>query len=269
MDGWKTSFLLGWPIFRGELLVSGRVLFGSIRILLYAHRWPTGVFPRVRGSCKSRWNKSILIRRKKLKRNYDAVVSESLRSSIPALEGRDPLISGLISKPSNSCSTTRVISVSPFFRTPTLEAGGRPKMPFEVSSKNRLDVVFRVDRRTSSNFHTFETKNRRVYASFSYKPIFTKLQKYYFLRGFRNCRGSTRPGHEYYFSIFFQPPKKSQENHPPNTQNLSDREMIRWHSKFDVKIRHDFFSGIDGLKSTSTFREVSGDKLLREFLDLV
>ena len=25
MDGWKTSFLLGWPIFRGELLVSGRV----------------------------------------------------------------------------------------------------------------------------------------------------------------------------------------------------------------------------------------------------
>ena len=25
MDGWNTSFLLGWPIFRGELLVSGRV----------------------------------------------------------------------------------------------------------------------------------------------------------------------------------------------------------------------------------------------------
>ena len=23
MDGWNTSFLLGWPIFRGELLVSG------------------------------------------------------------------------------------------------------------------------------------------------------------------------------------------------------------------------------------------------------
>ena len=39
---------------------------------------------------------------------------------------------------------------------------------------------------TSSNFHTFETKNRRFYASFSYKPIFTKLQKYYFLQGFRN-----------------------------------------------------------------------------------
>ena len=38
---------------------------------------------------------------------------------------------------------------------------------------------------TSSNFHTFETKNRRFYASFSYKPIFTKLQKFYFLRGFR------------------------------------------------------------------------------------
>ncbi len=25
MDGWDTSFLLGWPIFRGELFVSGRV----------------------------------------------------------------------------------------------------------------------------------------------------------------------------------------------------------------------------------------------------
>ena len=27
MDGWNTTFLLGWPIFRGELLVSGRVWF--------------------------------------------------------------------------------------------------------------------------------------------------------------------------------------------------------------------------------------------------
>ena len=34
--------------------------------------------------------------------------------------------------------------------------------------------------------HTFETKNRRFYASFSYKPIFTNLQKYDILRGFRN-----------------------------------------------------------------------------------
>ena len=25
MDGWKMNFLLGWPIFRCELLVSGRV----------------------------------------------------------------------------------------------------------------------------------------------------------------------------------------------------------------------------------------------------
>ena len=25
MDGWKTTFLLGWPIFKGELLVSGSV----------------------------------------------------------------------------------------------------------------------------------------------------------------------------------------------------------------------------------------------------
>ena len=30
-DGWKISFLLGWPIFHGELLVSGRVLFFVIR----------------------------------------------------------------------------------------------------------------------------------------------------------------------------------------------------------------------------------------------
>ena len=74
---------------------------------------------------------------KKLKRNYDAVVSETLKSSISALEGRDPLISGLVSKPGNSCSTTRVISVSPSFRTPALEAGRRPKMPFEVGSKKR------------------------------------------------------------------------------------------------------------------------------------
>ena len=24
MDGWNTSFLLGWPIFRGDMLVSGK-----------------------------------------------------------------------------------------------------------------------------------------------------------------------------------------------------------------------------------------------------
>ena len=29
MDGWNTSFLLGWPIFMGELLVSGSVIFRS------------------------------------------------------------------------------------------------------------------------------------------------------------------------------------------------------------------------------------------------
>ena len=39
---------------------------------------------------------------------------------------------------------------------------------------------------TSSSFHTSETKNRRFYASFSYQVIFTKLQNYYFLRGFSN-----------------------------------------------------------------------------------
>ena len=42
--------------------------------------------------------------------------------------------------------------------------------------------------RSYSNFRSvgIETKNRRFYASFSYKAIFTKLQKYYFLRGFHN-----------------------------------------------------------------------------------
>ena len=33
MDGWNTSFLLGWHIFRGELLVSGRVV-GLVNILV-------------------------------------------------------------------------------------------------------------------------------------------------------------------------------------------------------------------------------------------
>ena len=30
MDGWNTTFLLGWPIFRGELLVSGRVFLRGV-----------------------------------------------------------------------------------------------------------------------------------------------------------------------------------------------------------------------------------------------
>ena len=30
MDGWNTSFLSGWPIFRGELLVAGRVSGSSL-----------------------------------------------------------------------------------------------------------------------------------------------------------------------------------------------------------------------------------------------
>ena len=36
MDGWNTSFLLGWPIFRGELLVSGRLIC-SFRLSI--HTW--------------------------------------------------------------------------------------------------------------------------------------------------------------------------------------------------------------------------------------
>ena len=27
MDGWNTTFILGWPVFRGELLVPGRVIW--------------------------------------------------------------------------------------------------------------------------------------------------------------------------------------------------------------------------------------------------
>ena len=30
MDGWNTSFFLGWPIFRGEMLVLGSVYFEHI-----------------------------------------------------------------------------------------------------------------------------------------------------------------------------------------------------------------------------------------------
>ncbi len=33
MDGWNTSFLLGWPIFRGELLISGSVLSLSLPVI--------------------------------------------------------------------------------------------------------------------------------------------------------------------------------------------------------------------------------------------
>jgi len=40
MDGWDTSFLLGWPIFRGKLLVYGRVgfsrfVFRSVSVVLF------------------------------------------------------------------------------------------------------------------------------------------------------------------------------------------------------------------------------------------
>ncbi len=43
MDGFNTSLLLGWPIFRGELLVSGRVHLGkSFGYMWLAGRWPVG-----------------------------------------------------------------------------------------------------------------------------------------------------------------------------------------------------------------------------------
>ena len=37
MDGWKTSFLLGRPIFRGELLVSGRVSYWEDQLVWITH----------------------------------------------------------------------------------------------------------------------------------------------------------------------------------------------------------------------------------------
>ena len=46
MDGWNTSFLLGWPIFRGELLVLGRVKGHDLParlFCLHAERQPTAV----------------------------------------------------------------------------------------------------------------------------------------------------------------------------------------------------------------------------------
>jgi len=42
MDGWKTTILLGWPIFRGELLVSGRVsLYATFSLQAKLPRWST------------------------------------------------------------------------------------------------------------------------------------------------------------------------------------------------------------------------------------
>ena len=43
MDGWKTTFLVERPIFRGELLVSGRVLWkNQIIWLWFSHGWKWG-----------------------------------------------------------------------------------------------------------------------------------------------------------------------------------------------------------------------------------
>ena len=39
MDGWKTSFRLGWPTFRGELLDLGRVTL-KLTAKVPEHQWP-------------------------------------------------------------------------------------------------------------------------------------------------------------------------------------------------------------------------------------
>ena len=55
MDGWNTTFLLGRPIFRGELLVSGRVLMISIRDI----ELKLLISPSCRKPPKLWWNQSI------------------------------------------------------------------------------------------------------------------------------------------------------------------------------------------------------------------
>ena len=48
MDGWNTSFLLGWPIFRGELLVSGTKWCIGMPWYAILHR-PSGSVPTSAG----------------------------------------------------------------------------------------------------------------------------------------------------------------------------------------------------------------------------
>ncbi len=45
MDGSKTSFLLGWPIFRGELLVPGSVGFKELRLVERLQKIHTMLYP--------------------------------------------------------------------------------------------------------------------------------------------------------------------------------------------------------------------------------
>ncbi len=61
MDGWKTVFLLGWPIFRCQLLVSGRVFhyFTEAKLLkqtshkcfvqklFFSHKWKNGCISNI------------------------------------------------------------------------------------------------------------------------------------------------------------------------------------------------------------------------------
>ena len=55
MDGWNTTFLLGRPIFRGELLISGRVDVFPFQLGGMAFQVPVqllgGVFPKPRPAC--------------------------------------------------------------------------------------------------------------------------------------------------------------------------------------------------------------------------
>ena len=46
MDGWNTSFLWGWPVFRGELLVSGKVFY----LWSFTHLWKKTPEPRKKPS---------------------------------------------------------------------------------------------------------------------------------------------------------------------------------------------------------------------------
>ena len=66
MNGWNTSFLSEWPIFRGELLVSGRVNDQKMDLFLcLENRWHrprrdgpvrTPRFARRKGNVKAKWS---------------------------------------------------------------------------------------------------------------------------------------------------------------------------------------------------------------------
>ena len=56
MDGWNTSFLLRWPIFRCELLVSGRVTSWLVNLSHPSHHFWVDDFPFPKGYVIVPWS---------------------------------------------------------------------------------------------------------------------------------------------------------------------------------------------------------------------